>query len=101
MAWNKRRKHIGIYQITIDDYLYIGKSVDIFMRWSKHMTDLFAETHHNKNLQKIFLESNYKNMTFTILKLCKKSEVNKLEKQFIKDNSSDKLLNIALKKKNK
>jgi hypothetical protein len=62
------------------------------------MTDLFAEKHHNKNLQKIFLESNYKNITFTILKLCKKSEVNKLEKEYIKSNSSDKLLNISLNK---
>ena len=99
---NRRRRHIGIYKIEIDDWIYIGKSSDIFMRWSKHLTDLFANKHHNKYLQEKFDSSNYKKINFTILKLCSKKDLTKLEKQYIiEEKEQEKLLNILLKKSNK
>ena len=102
MSWNKRKKHIGIYKIEIDGWIYIGKSVDIFMRWSKHLTDLFADKHHNKHLQEKFNNSNYKNINFSILKLCKKKDLTKLEKQYIiEEKQQDRILNILLKKSKK
>ena len=94
----RRRRHAGIYKITIDDRIYIGRSNDVFLRWSKHLTDLFANKHHNSNLQELFNESNYRNLNFTILKLCKKTELNKLEKEFIISADQTKLLNKKLKK---
>ena len=102
MSWNKRKKHIGIYKIEIDGWIYIGKSVDIFMRWSKHLTDLFANKHHNKYLQEKFDSSNYKNIDFSILKLCKRKDLTKLEKQYIiEEKQQDRLLNILIKKSKK
>ena len=99
---NRRRRHIGIYKIEIDGWIYIGKSVDVFMRWSKHLTDLFADKHHNKFLQEKFNNSNYRNINFSILKLCSKKDLTSMEKQFIIDEKEqDKLLNILLKKSKK
>jgi|31_taG_2_1085359.scaffolds.fasta_scaffold25757_2 predicted GIY-YIG superfamily endonuclease len=102
MSWNKRKKNIGIYKIEIDGWIYIGKSVDIMMRWNKHLVDLFAENHHNKFLQEKFNNSNYRNINFSILKLCSKKDLTKLEKQYIiEEKQQDKLLNILLKKSKK
>lgn len=93
---NRRKRHSGIYKIEIEGWIYIGKSTDVFLRWSKHLTDLFANKHHNENLQKIFDESDYKEIRFTILKLCKKTELVKLEKEYIILANKEKLLNKVL-----
>ena len=97
---NKRKRHIGIYRIEIEGWIYIGKSVDVFSRWNKHLTDLFADKHHNKNLQEIFNKSNYKKINFSILKLCSKKDLTVLEKQYIiEEKEQEKLLNIIFKKR--
>ena len=94
----RRQRHSGIYQIKIGDRIYIGKSNDVFMRWSKHLTDLFADKHHNSDLQVLFNQTNYRDIEFRILKLCRKTELNKLEKEFITSADQEKLLNKKLKK---
>jgi group I intron endonuclease len=99
-----RRRHCGIYLITHlpSGKLYVGKSLDVFMRWNSHCNQLFMKTHHNKFLQALFDAGNYREFSFTILKLCKKTEVTALEKQYINEyNTScpEKLLNISGRKR--
>lgn len=44
---------VGIYKIKnkVNHKVYIGESVDIKARWSKHRSDLRKGTHHSKYLQ--------------------------------------------------
>jgi len=57
----------GIYIIEIDEYYYIGKSVDIFSRWSAHYTLLKGGTHHSPKLQEMFNEFGLIKTTFKVL----------------------------------
>jgi len=46
--------------------------------------------------------SNYRNLRFTILKICSKKELSALEKELIQNfPEQDKLLNVSLRKKKK
>lgn len=98
--YNKRRKHAGIYLIQLKDSYYIGQSVDIMSRWNTHLTQLFAGTHHNKFLLELFQNNNYRDINFSILKLCKKKELDKYEKEYIKLFSTEgkNIVNISLNK---
>lgn len=98
--WNKRKKHSGIYLIKIKETYYIGQSVDIMSRWNTHLTQLFAGTHHNKFLLEEFNNNNYRDINFSILKLCKKKELDKYEKEYIKLFSTEgkNIVNILLNK---
>ena len=90
----RRVKHSGIYKITHtpSSTIYIGKSVDIFNRWQSHLTDLFYNRHGNPTLQKLFDDGrqlgvhSYDDFTFSIIKLCKKTEIGTWEKQIIAEN---------------
>jgi group I intron endonuclease len=104
MAGHCRRRHCGIYLITHlpSGKCYVGKSLDVFMRWDSHLSNLFIKKHHNKFLQALFDEGGYREWTFQILKLCKKTEVTTLEKQYINEyntSSPEKLLNISGRKR--
>jgi len=57
----------GIYIIEIGDYYYIGKSVDIFNRWSSHHKDLFLKQHHSPKLQEKYNELGLHMATFRVL----------------------------------
>lgn len=48
------REYIGIYKITnlINNKVYIGSSIAINQRWSKHRQHLKENKHHNDHLQK-------------------------------------------------
>lgn len=56
--FKKPEKVIGVYNITYvhDDkeFVYIGSSRDIFLRWNSHYMDLRNGVHHCKKLQKLF-----------------------------------------------
>ncbi len=86
-SWSRRKRHAGIYRITnkLSNSMYIGRSVDIFVRWSKHLTDLFAGTHHNKALQEDFSVHNYRDYTFEIIELCGKKSIGQRERALIKE----------------
>jgi hypothetical protein len=60
-------KLAGIYIIEIDDYYYIGKSVDVFSRWSNHYTSLKLNRHHSPKLQEKFNENKVTDIRFKVL----------------------------------
>tara|TARA_R110002020_G_scaffold318266_2_gene533827 strand:+ start:4916 stop:5254 length:339 start_codon:yes stop_codon:yes gene_type:complete len=86
-GWNRRKRHAGIYAITNNktDMIYLGRSVDIMGRWNTHLTQLFAGTHHNKNLLQDFQQHNYRDFKFEIVELCSKTQIRQREKELIKD----------------
>lgn len=99
-TWNGRKKHAGIYLIELNNSCYIGQSVDIFNRWNTHLTQLFSEKHHNKYLLELFINNNYRDITFRILKLCSNKQLDNLEKEFITKyiDEGKNVLNVLLNK---
>lgn len=67
----KFNKISGIYQIRnkINGKRYIGKSNNITLRWSSHISDLVANKHKNNKLQEDFNTYNATAFEFTILEL--------------------------------
>jgi hypothetical protein len=57
----------GIYIIEISDYYYVGKSTDVFMRWSQHYMALKLGKHHSPKLQEKFNEIGIVGATFRVL----------------------------------
>ncbi len=75
-------KICGIYKITSPTgKIYIGQSVDIKSRWSKHKWSSLrcCSTILYRSIRKY----GFDNHTFEIIKECKKSELNKLERTYI------------------
>lgn len=74
---------IGIYQITnlITDQIYIGQSSNIKQRICEHKC---PKPKHNRVLHNDIKKYGIENFKFTLLKKCKKEDLNKLELQYIK-----------------
>ena len=81
------RKNIqsGIYCIenTINNKKYIGQSVDVDSRWSKHQGSLNKGDHDNDYLQKSWNKYGKENFIFYILEYCKKDELDEKENYYI------------------
>ena len=80
-----RKKTIGIYCIeNIDtNKKYIGQSVNIEGRWSKHKTALRQNSHDNDYLQKAWNKYGENQFKFYILEKCEESELNEKEIYYI------------------
>ena len=91
---NKRKRISGIYSITntITGRVYIGKSVNIPDRWWSHLA-----SEHNKELKDDFNMYGIGSFTFRILALAPKSQLDKLEREYIREYASrGPLYNIKL-----
>lgn len=58
----------GIYNITIDNKIYIGSAVNIKQRWRSHQSQLKNSKHPNIHLQRAW--NKYKEASFTIICNC-------------------------------
>lgn len=59
----------GIYILVnkLNGHLYVGSSVQIYVRITKHFNDLKGNHHHSKHLQRAFNKYGIDNFTFIIL----------------------------------
>lgn len=78
---------IGIYLIqnTINGKSYVGKSIDISRRWSKHRSDTFNELSevYNYPLYRAMRKYGIENFKFSVLEECSETELNEKEKYWI------------------
>lgn len=82
---------VGIYALrnTDNGKVYIGQSKNLSHRKSCHFSDLVCKKHSNKSLSEDY-EKNPKSIVFEILCKCDASDLNDLEKYYIrKFNSTD------------
>jgi len=63
---------MGIYKITDlnSNYFYIGSSVNINLRWKRHLSQLKNKNHCNYFLQNIFNSYGEESLFFEIVELC-------------------------------
>lgn len=62
----------GIYRIinTLDNKYYIGSSINIYKRWSRHIRDLNKNKHHSVKLQRAWNKYGKQRFIFEILETC-------------------------------
>jgi group I intron endonuclease len=78
-------KRSGIYQITnnINQRIYIGSAVNIKKRWYQHSSDLRLNRHYSLYLQRSYNKYGAKSFSYSILCLCPKEDLIKMEQFFI------------------
>lgn len=77
---------IGIYAIRnkVTKHIYIGESLNVGVRWSKHIEDLETEKHHSYKLQQEWNEYDVSNFAFKIIEDLTPSKDMKYEKGRVK-----------------
>lgn len=78
-------KKAGIYKITnlLNNKVYVGSSIDVKYRISRHRHDLNKNIHDNKHLQSSWNKYGKNNFKFEILIYCDKKVLLNLEQFFI------------------
>ncbi len=78
-------KVCGIYGIvnTINNKIYIGKSVDIKHRFSEHKCDLKGHRHFNLHLQNSFNKYGEKAFEYIVIETCEKEHLADKEQNWI------------------
>ena len=76
----------GIYKITnqLNDFCYIGQSVDIARRWKDHAKcGLGIDTPQNNKLYQAMIQDGLWNFSFEILEECPQAQLNEKERYYI------------------
>ena len=90
---------IGIYEIQCkkNNWVYVGKSKCLGLRWAAHLAALQTNSHSNKSLQEDFNKYGICNFTFSVLEVCSGEEaLSDAEKQWIGRRDKSKLYNVLL-----
>lgn len=67
-SYGIKNNHIAVYLIRINNYVYVGETLNIIKRINEHINDLTNNTHKNKMLQQEFNKTqNLDNVYFYIL----------------------------------
>lgn len=67
---------------------YIGQSIDIYKRWESHKSKFVQKYYHTKTLYKAFAKYGVNNFKFEIIEICKRKDLDKREKYWIKKYNS-------------
>lgn len=95
-------KRCGIYQIRnlVNGKVYIGSSVNIDKRWTKHKKDLTEDVHHSSHLQKSFNKYGIASFVFELLESVQRNFLIEKEQMYldaIRSYDRDKGYNICIK----
>ena len=80
----------GVYKIEnkINGLVYIGQSINIKKRWSRHKRELNNNIHGNAHLQRAWNKYGSKSFSFELIKACKPRYLDRFEKLYIRINGS-------------
>lgn len=78
---------IGIYKIQniINNKKYIGSSINIDIRFKRHINDLKNNKHNNIYLQREFNKYGLENFIFECIELCDKKNLKEIEQKYLDD----------------
>lgn len=80
-SYDIKNNHIAVYLIRINNYVYVGETLNVIRRIGEHISDLTNNTHPNKMLQQEFNKTqNLDNVYFYIL-YTYRLKYSRLEKQ--------------------
>lgn len=80
----------GIYSITnkINNYMYVGQSINVYQRLKNHLNSLQLNKHENEYLQRAWNKYGKEAFEFKLIKACKPKYLNRFEKLYIKKYNS-------------
>lgn len=75
----------GIYKISQinTNNFYIGSAVNIPKRWVRHRSQLDANTHHSKYLQRVYNKYGKDSLTFEVVEFCEKNQLLAREQHYL------------------
>lgn len=90
----------GIYKISVNEYIYIGKAKDISVRWKRHLNELKNGVHGNRIMQRLYDKYGIDTFTFTIVEIVEDSAQLTEREQYWLDwlfnnNPRDTIINIV------
>lgn len=71
----------GIYKITINNKVYVGKANSLEKREKQHLRDLKRNDHYNHFLQEAY--NTYGEYSFEVIEECEKQEMNNRERYWV------------------
>lgn len=94
-------KYSGIYKITnkLNGKIYVGESVNIYLRWNEHRCRLRNNYNDSEHLQNAWNKYGEENFEFEVIEKCKIEELKKREHYWVnllKSNDRKKGYNIKL-----
>lgn len=89
---------VGIYGIKnkVTGKIYVGQSVNIPDRWTRHRYQLRHNIHFNDHLQRSFNKHGEVNFDFVVLKYCDVSELDEAERNAIVEHTDAGVYNTQL-----
>lgn len=80
----------GIYTIEnlVNHKIYIGQSIDIELRWKKHLEKLSSDTHYNYHLQQSWNKYGKESFEFSVLEECSEELLSEREIHWITASNS-------------
>lgn len=93
----RKQKTVGIYCIRnlVNDKIYIGQSVCVEDRWSKHISSLRRNCNDNRSLQEDWNKYGESSFRFDLLESCSKEELDERESFHIGQFQSDAIYNFT------
>lgn len=79
-------KIVGVYRIVSKckpNRVYIGSSINMRKRWNLHLEHLRKNIHGNPKLQRHYNKHGEDDLVFSIVTLCKKKHILKLEQEYL------------------
>lgn len=76
----------GVYQIQSkikSERIYIGSAVDIYKRWSNHISTLKRDNHPNKKIQRHYNKYDKDDLVFSVLIECEKHQLIQFEQYYL------------------
>ena len=79
------KKKSGIYQIVnlINNKLYVGSAINIYLRYYEHLSGLSHNRHHSPRLQHSYNKHGKDNFLFSLIELCSKELLIEREQHWI------------------
>ena len=75
----------GIYKIKniVNNKVYIGSAVNLYIRWHNHKSQLNKKKHHSIKLQRAWNKHNELSFVFEIIEECEKEKLIEREQYYI------------------
>ncbi len=91
-------KESGIYKFVCANYVYVGSSCNMYVRYNAHLVRLRAGKHYNNIFNRLFAKYGEGSLTFSILEFCVKELLIEREQYWLdyyRGLNAEKIMNLT------